>query len=171
MASTLNVTNALKNPGQEYPFEADAVVEEMQILGDPVRLEDIAVKGKVVGSGEMISLEAQATATVISRCARCLEEVRMPLSAEIVADFVRQPDPENPDQYLYESSEIDVTDCAKDALVLELPLRYLCKEDCKGLCPKCGTNLNTGSCTCQKGDDDFNPFAALRSIALNNEEV
>lgn len=171
MASTLNVSNALKNPGQVYPFEADARIEEMEVLGDPVRMTDVAVKGTVVGSDEMVSLEAKATATVISRCARCLEEVRFPIAAEMHADFVRQPDPDDPDQYPYESSVLELTDAIRDALVLELPLRFLCKEDCKGLCPKCGANLNTGSCTCQEGDDDLNPFAALRSIALNNEEV
>lgn len=171
MASTLNVTNILKNPGQAFPFEADAVIEEMEMLGDPVRIEDVAVKGTAIGSEERVSIEANATATVISRCARCLEAVRLPLAAEIHADFVRQPDPDDPDQYPYEASTLELTDAIRDALVLELPLRFLCREDCKGLCPKCGANLNTGSCTCQEGDDDFNPFAALRSIALNNEEV
>ncbi|MGN0802238.1 MAG: YceD family protein [Candidatus Faecivicinus sp.] len=171
MASTLNVTNALKNPGQEYPFEADCSIEEMDVLGDPVRFDNVAAKGTYVGSGETVSLEAVATATVTSRCARCLAEVTLPIAAELHAEFARQPDPENPDQYCFEASTLELTDAIRDALVLELPLRFLCKEDCKGLCPKCGTDLNAGSCTCQEGDDDFNPFAALRSIVENNEEV
>ncbi len=171
MASTLKVSDALKNPGQEYPFEADAVLEEMMVLGDPVRFEDIAVRGVYVGSEETVSVDADVTANVVSRCARCLEEVRLPLQAHMQAEYVRQIDPEDPDQYLYESSELELTEAVKDALVLALPMRFLCKEDCKGLCPKCGTNLNTGSCTCLEGEDDFGPFAALRSIVENNEEV
>ncbi len=172
MASTLNVTNALKNPGQQYPFTADAVIEEMDVMGDPVRFLDIAAKGSYVGSGETVSLEAEVTATVVSRCARCLGEVTLPIKAQMEAEYSRQPDPEDPDQYSFETSTLELTDAIKDALVLELPLRFLCSEDCKGLCPKCGTNLNTGTCTCQKGDDDTNPFAALRSMIVdNNEEV
>jgi len=171
LASTLSVSNALKNPGQEYPFTADAVIEEMEVFGDPVRFENVAVKGSYVGSGETVSIDAIATATVISRCARCLEEVRLDITAEMNAEFARQPDPENPDLYCFEASTLELTDAIRDALVLELPMRFICKEDCKGLCSKCGTNLNTGSCTCQEGDDDLNPFAALRSIVENNEEV
>lgn len=171
MASTLNVSNALKHPGQEYPFEADALIEKMEVLGDPVQFVDVAAKGVCVGSGDAVSLDATVTATVISRCSRCLEEVRRPISAEMHADFARQPDPDDPDQYRFEASTLELTDAIRDALVLELPIQFFCKEDCKGLCPKCGTNLNTGSCTCQEGDDDLNPFAALRSIVENNEEV
>ena len=172
MASTLKVTNALKNPGQEYPFTADAVLEEMDVLGDPVRFVDIAAKGVYVGMGETVSLEAEVTATVVSRCARCLTEVVLPITAEMHAEFAHEPDPEDPDQYCFEASTLELTDAIRDALVLELPLRFLCSEDCKGLCSKCGTNLNTGTCTCQEGDDDTNPFAALRSMIVeNNEEV
>lgn len=172
MASTLNVSNALKNPGQQYPFTADAVIEEMDVLGDPVRFTDVAVKGIFVGSGETVSLEADVTATVSSRCARCLTEVTRPIAAEMRAEFAHEPDPEDPDQYGFEASTLELTDAIRDALVLELPLRFLCTEDCKGLCPQCGTNLNTGTCTCHMGDDDSNPFAALRSMIVdNNEEV
>ena len=81
------------------------------------------------------------------------------------------PDPEDPDQYVFEASSIDLTDAIRDALTLELPLRVLCKEDCKGLCPKCGVNLNTGSCSCPKGTGKPNPFEALKSIVENHEEV
>jgi len=172
LASTLNVLNALKNPGQEYPFTADAVLEEMEVLGDPVKFADIAVKGTFVGSGETVSIEAEVTATVTSRCARCLEEVVQPIKAEISAEFAHQPDPEDPDQYCFEASTLELTDAIRDALVLELPIRFLCKEDCLGLCSQCGTNLNTGTCNCHHGDDDMNPFAALRSMIVdNNEEV
>jgi len=172
LASTLNVMNALKNPGQQYPFTADAVIEEMDVLGDPVRFTDVAVSGIFVGAGETVSIEADVTATVTSRCARCLTEVTRPIAAEMRADFTRQPDPEDPDQYCFEASTLELTDAIRDALVLELPLRFLCSEDCKGLCSECGTNLNTGTCKCQKEIDDSNPFAALRSMIVdNNEEV
>ena len=62
-------------------------------------------------------------------------------------------------------------DAIRDALTLELPLRVLCKEDCKGLCPKCGVNLNTGSCSCPKGTGKPTPFEALKSIVEQHEEV
>lgn len=171
MSSKLNVVGALKAPGQEFPFEADCCLEEMQVLGDPVRFEQISARGVLLSSEEKISVHGEVTAEVVSQCARCLKEVRAPIQAGVDAVYGLQPDPEDPDQYVYEASQVDLTDAIKDALVLALPLRFLCREDCKGLCPKCGADLNEGPCTCQEGDDDLNPFAALRSIVVDNREV
>ena len=171
MSSRLIVTNALKAPGQAFPFRVDAVLEEMEVLSDPVRFEGVEAEGTYLSSEQNISVEGRARATVISRCARCLKEVVLPVETAFEAEFVHGSRPEDPDQYCYESSEVELTDAIRDALILALPIRFLCREDCKGLCPRCGTDLNTGSCSCQEGDDDLNPFAALRSIVENNEEV
>ena len=59
----------------------------------------------------------------------------------------------------------------RDALLLELPYRFLCSEDCKGLCSNCGINLNLGTCTCHEEEEVTNPFSALKAIVQNNEEV
>ena len=171
MASTLRVGDALKNPGQEFPFEADAVMPEMEVLGDPVRFENISVTGTVVGTSETVSVKAEVRADVESLCARCREQVVRPIVAEMDAEFSRVPDSENPDLYAFEGTNVDLSQAISDALILALPFRFLCKEDCKGLCPKCGANLNAGSCSCPKEDDDSNPFAALRMIVDHNEEV
>ena len=64
------------------------------------------------------------------------------------------------------------------AIVFELPLVPLCDEDCKGLCPTCGANLNEGPCGCEKeqpdGPDEFelvkNPFAALANFSFDSDE-
>ena len=170
MASMLKVADALKHPGQSYPFTADAVIDEMEVLGDPVVFSDIAVHGEYVGSGDTVSLEAVATATVVTRCARCLETVRFPITAEIHAEYSRKPDPEDPDQYCFETSELDLTDAIRDALLLELPLQNLCSENCRGLCPQCGINLNSDSCACRKEERE-NPFSVLQSIVDYDEEV
>ena len=93
------------------------------------------------------------------------------LNAEMDAQYARQINPEDPDLYSFEGSKADLTDAVRDALLLELPYRFLCSEDCKGLCPSCGVNLNLGSCTCQEGAEVTNPFSALKAIVQNNEEV
>ena len=171
MSSLLNVVSALNHPGQEHPFHADAALERMTVLGDPVEFTGISVDGTLFSSDENIVVNGAVRAEVVSQCARCLKRVVNPIDAELNALYARESDPEDLDRYLYEASQVDVTEAVKDALVLALPLRYLCKEDCKGLCPKCGKDLNEGPCTCQEGEDDTNPFAALRSIVYNNEEV
>ena len=55
---------------------------------------------------------------------------------------------------LAEGQKVDLTSLMQETIVTELPLRLLCKEDCKGLCPKCGTDLNLGSCSCEHKEID-----------------
>ena len=171
MSAMLDVSKALKNPGQVYAFALQPELEEMEVLGDPVRFEEIAVSGEFFGAGERVSVRGQVVSTVTSRCAKCLEPVTLELRAEMDALFARQIDPEDPDLYSFEGSKADLTDAVRDALLLELPYRFLCSEDCKGLCPTCGVNLNLGACTCQEGGNVTNPFSALKAIVQNNEEV
>ena len=168
----LDVGAALKNPGQVYPFRAAVELPEMEVLGDPVRFGDICVEGEYFCAGDdRISLKAEVSATVFSRCSRCLAPVQTPQSAQIDALYAKQPDPEDPDLYGFEAHALALEDAVKDALLLELPLQFLCRPDCKGLCPVCGANLNEHTCTCQEGNVVTGPFSALKDYVLNNEEV
>ena len=171
MSAILDISRALKNPGQVYEFEVFPEIEEMEVLMDPVRFENVAVRGEFVGTGERVGIRAEVNATVHSRCCRCLEPVSLELPAQMDVQFARHTDPEDPDLYSFEGSKADLTDAVRDALLLELPYRFLCSEDCKGLCPNCGVNLNLGTCTCQEGAKVTNPFSALKAIVQNNEEV
>ena len=168
----LDVSRALKNPGQVFPFEATVEIDEMEVLSDPVHFVDVRVEGEYLCTGDnRISLKAEVDAQLDTRCSRCLEPIRIPMNASVDAVYDRQPDPEDPDLYSFEASTVELTDAVRDALLLELPLQVFCSPDCKGLCPVCGINLNKGTCTCQEGAEVMNPFSALKSIVLNDEEV
>ena len=171
MSAMLDVNKALKYPGQVYPFQAELEIEEMEVLNDPVVFTEVCAKGEFFGTGDRVSIQGEVTARVTSRCAKCLESVSIPLQAELDAQFARQLDPEDPDLYSFEGSKADLTDAVRDALLLELPYRFLCSEDCKGLCSNCGINLNLGTCTCQEGTEVTNPFSALKAIVQMDEEV
>ena len=168
----LDIGRALKNPGQVYPFKAAVTLPEMEVLSDPVRFDGIEVEGEFFCTGDhRVSLRAEASATVNSRCCRCLEPVQAAERVHIDALYAKQPDPDDPDLYGFEGNALELEDAVKDALLLELPMRFLCKPDCKGLCPVCGVNLNQQTCTCQEGNVVTGPFSALREIVLNDEEV
>ena len=168
----LDVGMALKNPGQVYPFRETVALPEIEVLSDPIRFEGVVVEGELFCTGDnRISLRGQASADAASRCSRCLEPVQVALTAGIDALYAKQPDPDDPDLYSFEGHAVELEDAVRDALLLELPLQFFCKPDCKGLCPVCGTNLNHGTCTCQEGNVVTGPFSALKNIVLNNEEV
>ncbi len=167
----LDVSRALKDPGQSYPFTAVAELEPTVVLDDPVSFANVKLSGELLGTGDAVKVYASVSGDVESRCARCLEPVTLHLDAEITALFSRTPDADDPDQYPMEGYKIEVNDMAREALLLEMPMRFLCSEDCKGLCPVCGTNLNIAPCTCQEGGARRNPFSALSDLLTKDEEV
>lgn len=168
----MDVSRALKNPGQAFPFEATVEIEPLEYLADPLDFADVSVRGELLCTGsDRVSVTGEIAARADTRCSRCLEPVSFPISAELNADYDRQPDPEDPDLYSFEASTIELTDAVRDALLLNMPMRVLCGEDCRGLCPRCGANLNRTTCTCQEGAEVTNPFSALKNIVLKDEEV
>lgn len=167
----VDVSRALKDPGQSYPFDATAEIEPLVVLDDLVRFSAVSLEGEMVGAGDSVRVSVSVEADVETRCSLCLEPVTLHLSAEIDALFAREPDPDDPDQYPLDGYKIETNDLAREALLLEMPLRILCKEDCKGICPSCGTNLNKAPCTCQEGGERQNPFSALRELLTEDEEV
>ncbi len=167
----LDVSRALKNPGQSYPFEGDVLLPEMDVLDDPVRFERATAKGTFTGAVESVSVTGHVEADVLTRCANCLDPVTLHVNAPLKEVFTRTVDPEDPDQRALTGYVVDLTAPAKDALLLELPMRILCRDDCEGLCPVCGVNLNKERCTCQEGGERQNPFKALGELLTEDEEV
>ena len=168
----LDVSRALKNPGQVFPFKAAVALPRVVALGDPVTFEETRVQGEFFCTGDhRISLKAEADARVASRCCRCLDPVQTSVHASVDAMYAKVPDPEDPDLYDFEGDALDLARAVGDALVLELPMQFFCAPNCRGLCPVCGANLNRQTCTCQEGNVVTGPFSALKEFVRNNEEV
>ena len=64
---------------------------------------------------------------------------------------------------VFDGEAIDVDEIVKEQIVLAVPTRMLCREDCKGICPECGTDRNTGDCSCATNDIDPR-WAALKNL-------
>ncbi len=108
-------------------------------------------------------------------CARCLEPVEIPLAAEF--DLIFRPagaDSDAPERSItapeteigyYQKDSLLLEDVLREQIFLALPVRTLCKPDCKGLCPRCGVNRNYQTCTCEEGPADprWEALAGLRS--------
>ena len=116
-------------------------------LAAPVR-----VAGRLQETGEGRFYWHGSLQTVVAgECRRCLVPVSLPVTAEIGALFSEGADAEDdPDCYPVspDASVIDLTPAVREELALAAPAFLLCREDCKGLCPRCGQNLNTGPCNC-----------------------
>lgn len=125
-------------------------------------------------AGRSLRVQGDATFRFTEPCARCLTEVDLSERARFDLTKLLGPEPDRPrthevrddevdEDYLGEP-EIDLNRVVLEQVALELPQRVLCSEDCKGLCPQCGANLNQETCRCatQAVDPRFALLAKLR---------
>ncbi len=129
-------------------------------LGDASVDGPMSVMGSVVGTldGVQTSFEVSAEANLV--CVRCLTTWSEVVGAEGSQHFSALPDE---DGYAVVEGEIDVGAPAMDELALALPAAPVCKKDCLGLCPTCGSDLNSDPCD-GHGEDSDSPFAVLRDL-------
>jgi uncharacterized protein len=124
-------------------------------------MRPVEVRVSVLRSKDKLTFYGRITALAEPECARCLKlfpntleaEIRFILDSSEAAGGTEIQD----DDYEFVSKTVasyDMTNRIREALLLNLPMRFLCSPDCKGLCPTCGTNLNTRECNCQKEEID-----------------
>ena len=143
-------------------LDLDCTIEPVAFAleGDPehVRiLEGVRFVGRIARSGRDAYLTGTASGLVELSCSRCLEKFAFPLQCQVEVHYIPRPDclPEEAElelqelnECIYEGEEIDIAPEIRDQLLVSLPLKPLCKEDCLGLCPRCGANLNFEHCEC-----------------------
>lgn len=83
--------------------------------------------------------------TVVGECSRCLESASRAVESSVSVKFSLTPDLDN-DEYLYKSGKVDLTSPVNEEIIVNQPTVIYCKDDCKGLCPVCGANLNKTDC-------------------------
>ncbi|MFQ5431777.1 MAG: DUF177 domain-containing protein [Nitrospinota bacterium] len=127
---------------------------------------EISVTLRPVGSD--VYLTGEAKGEIRLRCGRCLAEYPHQLDAELNTSFtVREggnADEDEEDVYTYDGETVDLYPLVRDQLLLLMPIKPLCREECKGLCPKCGQDLNEKDCGCRRVevDDRFSVLAKLK---------
>jgi uncharacterized protein len=122
-------------------------------------------------------LVGTAATTLELRCSRCLEPFTLPVNSAFDLRYLPEgtaaPDEDTEDGELraedagatfYTGDAIDLGDLMREQFYLALPMKPLCRADCKGLCPQCGTDRNTAKCACEKPLDPR--FAALKGLKL-----
>lgn len=138
--------------------------EEKLWPGHPVG-SPVLVSGKVTNRAGIVTLDYSASFTFCSQCARCCEEITRQMNCRFTHILVEELSNQEDEQgyIILEDGVLDMDGLAAEDISLELPTKALCREDCKGLCPKCGKNRNEGDCGCSAGDVDPR-FAALRQL-------
>ena len=137
------------------------------------------VGGRASRRGEEIRVKGQIEAGIEVACDRCLAPVAVPLEVEFETAFIPQERAAAADENVelhdedmglaaFEGDSIDLDELVREQILLALPARHLCREDCAGLCPACGADLNAGHCGCEQKQTDPR-WAALADLKKNKD--
>ena len=162
----LDVSRALRTPGEAIPFVHHERIEPQDISGETVTFDDpVFLEGRFTMSGNDLTLEGTLTATAHSRCCNCLGPAQVNLSVpfrEVFTRLDRMPEDidEYPDRWTFAGSKVELAHLALTLAVLELPIRILCKPDCEGY-----KQMAPQYTTPQKS----NPFSVLQNLLKNDQ--
>ncbi len=145
---------------REGPVETDAelAADDPLVVGTDVALASpLVVSGRLSTAGEgRYYWQARLETVVQAECRRCLAPVRVPLSQSLGLVFVDEDEARQDDDcYVVpkRATTLDLSQAVREELILAVPQFAVCRDDCRGLCPKCGADLNLGPCGCQKEMD------------------
>jgi uncharacterized protein len=165
--------------GREVESEQDATWLDDRMGGAETRpsvrfVGPIRVHLGLSRSGSVVLVNSRFRAEVEFRCDRCLDPFPGSLASEYRASLKPKPKihsaeeievkGDDPETEFYEGEEVDLTSLVQDQVLLALPSKALCREDCRGLCQRCGQNRNRGTCQCvdQKIDPRLEPLKKFR---------
>ncbi|MDO4458614.1 MAG: DUF177 domain-containing protein [Clostridia bacterium] len=136
----------------DYSFS----MKDTEIDGEYPFRTPVCVKGVIKPFAGSAVLDATVEYDLTKNCDRCAEEFTKHYSFDVSHTIVRElSNEEDDDSYIVaEFDELDLDELIYSDIILEMPVKFLCRDDCKGLCPTCGANLNQGPCECSKTQID-----------------
>lgn len=173
-----NVAQLLKEPiggRRSYDVEIPMDFPEPELK----RSEPLAGTVYLLRTGSGVLMEARLAGYVSVQCSRCLTDVSWPVSLAITEEFQPTVDvvrgsyvaveEEDAALLIDEHHVLNISEVVRQALLLETPLQALCREDCAGLCPTCGQDLNLGPCQCSQDATDAR-WEALAALLSEDEQ-
>jgi uncharacterized protein len=148
----LNIRQVFNVVGTRKVLDFKVPLEELSSVREYSFSTPVEVVGEVYNRAGIVNLEYTVKATLLLNCDRCLERFEREYTYDFQHTVVRtlsNHSHDDDDEYIVADGDyIDTTYIAVSDLLLRLPTKILCKEDCKGLCQRCGQNLNHGVCDC-----------------------
>ena len=160
--------------GFSRPFEFTIAQSDLELdIAGFNLIDEVRVSGEIVKRSAQIDIGGAIVTVAEIDCVRCLNPVAQPLNIDFTVSFVT---PENfagdkdhevlagdLDVDVLADDRIDLKEIVREQILLNLPSQALCREDCKGLCPKCGADLNLIDCKCDLDETDPR-WAALKDF-------
>ena len=161
----LGLSKIIDSPGASVSFSTSVDLSDLCYgVSYPVS-EPVLAQGTVRNTAGVLVMTGEITTRIHGICDRCAAEfsrdIDFPIDVVLVTELTSE---ENEDEWVFplEGDSADLDDIVRTVFVLNLDSKLLCRDDCKGICPRCGKNLNDGPCQCEKELDPR--FAALKQL-------
>ena len=167
----LDLRRLFEGDEQILPFVFALDLSDVQQWGDRPFQAPVKISGQATNRAGIVTVRYAADYLLSGNCARCLEPVEQKKHQEFTHTVVRKLNQQQDDDYIVcEDGILDLDSVAQDDILLELPIRMLCSEDCKGLCPVCGCNLNKEQCSCQQPEWEGRRIRAFDNLEWPQED-
>lgn len=161
----IDLGNIFVADGSVVPLDLDFDFADVEYLDVYPFKENASFKGNISNRAGVVTLEGCVRCSYTAPCDRCGEICTEPLCVDIEYTLVQrlENDDEKDGFIVVSDKQLDIDEIVLSDLILNVPMKHLCDEDCKGLCMSCGANLNLGECSCK--NDDIDPrLAALKEL-------
>ncbi len=140
--------------GSVLPIDYEFSLSHIVVSGAAPIKNPVKVSGSVKNNTGIVTLNVNVDLIYSSECDRCAEFVEKPLNYNFIHNLIASLNDEENDDFLVVSDmRLDLDELIEEDVNLELPTKFLCDENCKGICSMCGKNLNKDQCDCKKPID------------------
>jgi uncharacterized protein len=147
----VNVSDIVKTEGAGVDVHFCDDLPELREIDTSVEfIPSFEFTGRIVNLGGLLKLSGELHFKFSANCLRCLSRVESAMDIEVNESFVEDLKSDDDDAYTFEGNVVDIDKPLMDNIILALPMKIICREDCKGLCGTCGTNLNLKNCNCDE---------------------
>ncbi len=165
----INLENVFNNGVDRIPVDFDFDFSGVEFNSVYPFTTPVKLRGAVINETDIVYIRAVASLRFDAVCDRCAREFSRDMTVPVEHILVSELNEEDNDEFiLAEGMQLDVEQLVLEDILLSLPMKTLCKEECKGMCSQCGKNLNDGPCDCKKEIDPR--LAALSELFAEDGE-
>jgi uncharacterized protein len=165
----LDVARLKRSPGDCVHYDLTADIPPLEFSGEDITFaEPVKAVLDLINTGKLILVEGIVSGNLELCCSRCLKTFIYKFEVPIDEKYTMAPERKNEEILTFTGDFIDITPEVVSSIYLALPMKAICSDDCSGLCPVCGCNLNENSCKCDTGDID--PRLRVLKDLLDNKD-
>ena len=149
----IDLTDIIKNENGKLIISEDFEMPEISFMGEKFEFsEPFKAEGTILNNSKALELNMTVKGKASVHCARCGKPLTVDISVPVTETLMREEESASEDDevILYSGKTVELDDVIVSNFLMNVPVKYLCKEDCKGLCPVCGADLNERECDCDK---------------------